>query len=202
CSSRATTLTFCGPERRPITFTSWVRTRSSCATARSWPSRTQARRRPRAESTLSLSLERTTNMDHQPCTPPFCRQSVAAKVALVPAVVALAAAPAVAQEPLLWGGLKPGPHAVGFKSLWQLDYSRRYNMTFDDKTTYAPGKAPRPILVNVWYPASKAGDAKRMSHRGYLEIQSADPLLAKFSTRLAEYARGIIAKEVMAKPAK
>jgi pimeloyl-ACP methyl ester carboxylesterase len=107
-----------------------------------------------------------------------------------------------AQTPPLWNKLPPGRHAVGFKSSWQLDYSRRYNMTFDDKTTYAPGKAPRPILVNVWYPASKTDDAKRMPHRGYLEIQSADPLLAKFSTKLAEYARGIIAKEVLAKPAK
>jgi hypothetical protein len=61
---------------------------------------------------------------------------------------------------------------------------------------------PWPILVNVWYPASKAGDAKRMPHRGYLEIGSADPLLARFATKLAQYDRGVIAKEVMAKPAK
>jgi hypothetical protein len=41
-----------------------------------------------------------------------------------------------------------------------------------------------------------------MPHRDYLEIQSADPLLAKFSTKLAEYNRATIAKEVMGKPAK
>jgi hypothetical protein len=58
-----------------------------------------------------------------------------------------------AQAPALWGKLPPGSHVVGYKSSWQLDYSRRYHMTFDDKTTYAPGKAPRPLLVNVWYPA-------------------------------------------------
>ena len=58
------------------------------------------------------------------------------------------------------GASSPGSHAVGFRTLWQLDYSRRYNTTFDDKTTYAPGKAPRPILMNVWYPATQAGDAK------------------------------------------
>jgi Chlorophyllase len=107
-----------------------------------------------------------------------------------------------AQSPPLWGKLSPGSHAVGFKSLWQLDYSRRYNTTFDDKTTYAPGKAPRPILINIWYPAVVAGNVKPMPHGGYLEIQSDDPQLARFSTELAEYNRGVIAKEVMGKTAK
>jgi hypothetical protein len=30
-----------------------------------------------------------------------------------------------AQSPPLWGKLSPGVYAVGFKSFWQLDYSRR-----------------------------------------------------------------------------
>src|SRR5262245_33497646 len=107
-----------------------------------------------------------------------------------------------AQSPPLWGELSPGAYAVGFKSLWQLDYSRRYNTTFDDKTTYATGKAPRPILINVWYPARKAGDLKPMPHRDYLNIQSADPQLAKFATKLAEYEHVIIAKEIMGKAIK
>ena len=60
-----------------------------------------------------------------------------------------------AENPPLWGELCPGPHAVGFKSTWGRDYSRRYNTTFDDKTTYASDKAPRPVLVNIWYPTSE-----------------------------------------------
>jgi pimeloyl-ACP methyl ester carboxylesterase len=107
--------------------------------------------------------------------------------------------PGHAQSRPLWDKLPAGPFAVGFRSCWQLDYSRRYNMTFDDKTTYAPGKAPRPILVNAWYPADKAHDARRIPHRDYLKIESEDPLLARFATRLAEYNRGVIAKEVMQK---
>jgi pimeloyl-ACP methyl ester carboxylesterase len=39
-----------------------------------------------------------------------------------------------------------------------------------------------------------------MPHRDYLGIRSPDPLLAKFSTKLAEYNRAVIAKEVMGKP--
>jgi hypothetical protein len=108
---------------------------------------------------------------------------------------------ATAQSPPLWGKLSPGPYAVGFKSLWQLDYSRRYNMTFDDKSTYAPGKSPRPILVNMWYPAKPAAADKTMRHRDYFKIQSADALLAKFSTKLMEYNHAVIAREIMGKPA-
>lgn len=109
---------------------------------------------------------------------------------------------AFADSPPLWGKLAPGPHGVGFKSLWELDYSRRYNIKFDDGTTYATGKAPRPILINMWYPAKRPENAKPMSHRGYLEIVSADPRLAKFATKLAEYEHQVIAKEVIGKPAK
>ena len=39
--------TFCGRQKLPTTCTSWARTRSSCETARSWPSHSPARLRPR-----------------------------------------------------------------------------------------------------------------------------------------------------------
>jgi len=106
---------------------------------------------------------------------------------------------ASAQSTPLWNKLAPGPHAVGFKSTWQLDYSRRYDATFDDKTTYATGKAPRPILINLWYPAKKS-DAARMPHRDYLDIRSDDPRLTKFAVKLADYELSVITKEVMEKP--
>lgn len=121
------------------------------------------------------------------------------RVALVGFLVLGSSSLAHAQSPPLWDKLPPGPHAIGFKTSWQLDYSRRYNTTFDDKTTYALGKAPRPILVNLWYPATTPGAARRMPHRDYLGIRSDDPLLARFSTKLAEYNRAVIAKEVMGK---
>src|SRR3954462_5160714 len=102
---------------------------------------------------------------------------------------------AKAETPPLWGKLPPGPHAIGFKSSWHLDYSRQYNTTFDDGTAYAAGKAPRPILLNQWYPAESSADAKRMPHRDYLNIRSDDPHLAKYALKLSEYVHGIIAKE-------
>jgi pimeloyl-ACP methyl ester carboxylesterase len=102
--------------------------------------------------------------------------------------------------PAMWGKLAPGPFAVGFKSLWQLDYSRVYNTVFADKTTYATGKAPRPILINIWYPAERANDLAPMPHRDYLKIQTEDPRLARFASKLVEYERGIVSIEVMGKP--
>ncbi|HEX5272434.1 MAG TPA: tetratricopeptide repeat protein, partial [Gemmataceae bacterium] len=123
------------------------------------------------------------------------------RLVLVAVVAALGSGPAPAGPPALWGHLSPGPHAVGFKSLWQLDYSRRYDMTFGDRTTYASGKAPRPILVNVWYPAKSADGGKAMRHRDYLDIRSADAALAKFSSGLADYNRAVIARELLGRPA-
>jgi dienelactone hydrolase len=121
---------------------------------------------------------------------------------LVLAGLLVIASPGVmgAQPSPLWGKLTPGPHAVGYTSSWQFDYSRRHNTTFADKSTYATGKSPRPILVNLWYPARKAGGAESMPHRRYLNIRSHEPLLAKFSAELAKYNHGVIAREVIGKP--
>jgi pimeloyl-ACP methyl ester carboxylesterase len=108
--------------------------------------------------------------------------------------------PALA-APSYWGNLTPGPYAVGFRSLWQLDYSRVYNTVFDDKTMYSSGKAPRPILINIWYPAEGANEIQPMPHGDYLKILTEDPRLARFATKLADYERGIACKEVMGKTA-
>jgi dienelactone hydrolase len=100
----------------------------------------------------------------------------------------------------VWGKLAKGPFAVGFRSLWQLDYGRAYNTVFDDKSAYATGKAPKPILVVMWYPADKSSDAQPMTHRDYLKIETEDPRLAKFSAKLAEYERAIIGNFLTGKP--
>lgn len=104
-------------------------------------------------------------------------------------------------SPPLWGRLEPGAFAVGFKTTWRLDYSRRYSMTYTDKTTYASGKAPRPILVNIWYPAKTNGAEKPMLHRNYFDVQSHEPLLEKFSKELVAFNLAVLAKELLEKPA-
>jgi dienelactone hydrolase len=105
------------------------------------------------------------------------------------------------QPPPLWGKLQPGPHSVGFRSVWQFDYGHSYQMVFDDKTTYTPGKAPRPILVNIWYPAIRPDAAKPMPHGDYLAIQTEDTRVARFAAKLAAYERGAACHYLMGKPA-
>jgi dienelactone hydrolase len=99
-----------------------------------------------------------------------------------------------------WGTLTPGPFTVGFRSSWRLDPSRAYNRVFDDKTTYASGKSPRPILINMWYPAEPAKNLEPMPHRGYLAIQSSEPQFAKIASELIGYEQDVVCTEVMRKP--
>jgi hypothetical protein len=44
-------------------------------------------------------------------------------------------------NPILWGGLEPGPYDVGFTVLHLRDASRSYGQ-----------EAERPIQVSLWYP--------------------------------------------------
>src|SRR5262249_36635006 len=79
------------------------------------------------------------------------------------------------------------------------DASRKYQMTFADGQRYGDGTAPRPILVNLWYPAveGEGDDADRMPHGDYLELTAKDERLARFAAALAVYERNTIATEVL-----
>jgi pimeloyl-ACP methyl ester carboxylesterase len=102
---------------------------------------------------------------------------------------------------MLWGKLNPGPHYVGFRSVWELDTSRPYNMIFEDKTAYASEKSPRPILINIWYPARGPNETRPMRHRDYLAIETEDPRLARFAAELVEFERSTACREMMGKSA-
>ena len=67
--------------------------------------------------------------------------------ALIALVVAVSSGPAPAQEPLLWGSLKPGPHAVGHRNQYQHDHTRRYGPEYTADPTKPPVHKPRPILL-------------------------------------------------------
>jgi pimeloyl-ACP methyl ester carboxylesterase len=103
------------------------------------------------------------------------------------------------ESPPLWGGLRPGPHPVGFRSHWQKDYSRRYDLVLDSKAPRASTKSPRPILINVWYPATRTDSPTPMRHRDYLRIESQDPQLAQIAAALIDYERRIVCKELIGK---
>ena len=99
-------------------------------------------------------------------------------------------------EPLL----VPGPFAVGFRSLWVLDEGRTYSTAFDQGKTYGGEKAPRPLLVLLWFPADSAGaGTERTSHGQYFSVPCEDPRLASFADGLGAYARGVFVEQVMGK---
>ena len=117
--------------------------------------------------------------------------------ATLPALGALllAASAPLAQD-ADWSGLPPGEYAVGFSSTWLSDPGRTYRTAFDDGATYGAEKAPRPILLNLWYPAKPAAGAAAMPYGGYFEIGSTDPAVDRFARALVGHAREVVVLEV------
>ncbi len=105
-----------------------------------------------------------------------------------------------ADPPPRWGQLEPGPYQAAFQSSWELDHSRTYNTTFADQTAYAQGKAPRPILINLWYPTSDRKAAGWMPHEGYFDLPKGEPRLHKLAEALSAYNRDVFSQEVIGKP--
>ncbi len=127
-------------------------------------------------------------------------KSVVKIVILIPLLMVLLGKSAFPQTYPFWDKLQSGPYEVGFQTSWQLDYSRSYNTIFKDSTSYSPSKAPRPIFVCFWYPGQKNTQAKAMVQASYLDIQSKEPLLDKFSKHFIDYTRDIMATQIMGKP--
>src|SRR5689334_15081235 len=57
----------------------------------------------------------------------------------------------------LWGSLRAGPHAVGFRTIYRFDRSRTWQATRGQAVAFAPDLAGRPIRISVWYPAVRDG---------------------------------------------
>jgi pimeloyl-ACP methyl ester carboxylesterase len=110
------------------------------------------------------------------------------------AVATLCVSSAKAQTPLLWGGLKTGPHAVGFRLVYKLDQSREYDPEFATDTNGFPVHRPRPILIGTWYPAQKT-NASRMTYRQYLDMSPGPGPLAPFASRLESAVRAVVGEE-------
>jgi len=91
--------------------------------------------------------------------------------------------------------LPPGPHAVGFRATWTFDATRPYRTAFDGGVTYGGATgAPRPILVNVWYPALPGG--RPTNRAAYLQPPDR-PEVHALATALAAYERAIVVEETL-----
>lgn len=85
--------------------------------------------------------------------------------------------------------LPAGRSHVGFRATWTFDPARPYRTTFDDGKTYT---GPRPMLVNVWYPAAAGGEP--MNRAAYLQPPEA-PAVHALAAGLAAFVRGVTASE-------
>jgi pimeloyl-ACP methyl ester carboxylesterase len=117
---------------------------------------------------------------------------------LAPARAALQTAlePGAALEPVL----APGPFPVGFRSTWASDEGRTYRTAFDEGRTYGAEKAPRPVLVQLWYPARAADTGARMTHGEYFDLAAREPRVAALAKATAVYALGVLVQQVFGEP--
>ena len=90
------------------------------------------------------------------------------KTAFILSLVVVSFSYSNAQTPVLWGNLESGSYGVGFKFIYQQDYSRGWKVT-EDSNGYplATGRG-RPVRISVWYPAKRQGNAPKMLYRDYM----------------------------------
>ena len=119
-------------------------------------------------------------------------------LALIGLGCALAAAPRAAPEKILWGELRPGPYAVGFRSLYQLDPTRWYDPEYPLDGQAPRAKKPRPIFIAYWYPARDSG-GRRLLYSEYLDAHTPAPEVADFARRLEAYNHDVTCAEIAGK---
>ena len=71
-----------------------------------------------------------------------------------------------------------GPYAVGFRTVFSTDFSRRYGVQLG-----------RPIFVASWYPALPPDSATALCYGDYLAVTAEDEAYGAFSERLTTYNR-------------
>lgn len=77
---------------------------------------------------------------------------------------------AFTEDSRLWGGLKPGAHGVGFRSVFRYDYSRPYKRKYNHEGKLQAGERGRPIQISIWYPAKPGGSAASMAFEDYVHL--------------------------------
>ena len=82
--------------------------------------------------------------------------------------------PAAAQPraSTLWGNLQPGPHAVGFKTVFAYDGSRPPLLVDRDNKAIVPVPTARQMQLSVWYPARHVGREPFLSYEAYVHLMA------------------------------
>lgn len=101
-------------------------------------------------------------------------------------ILILCYAPVIAQKKMLYPNIEKGKYDIGFKTLIDFDYSRTYNLNYPNDTS-SQKNDPRPIIINIWYPAKTNPKDKPMFYGDYIKIQSQDVTLKTFIKRIEDY---------------
>jgi dienelactone hydrolase len=91
---------------------------------------------------------------------------------------------AVQAEPALWGGLKAGPYAVGFRQVEVRDAGRPFLTPRDFTGRARKTDTARPIRISVWYPAAK-GTATPMTLGDYVALLGVEDRLGPVTAERA-----------------
>jgi len=114
-----------------------------------------------------------------------------APAAARPPTEAAIATPAV---PSAFASLPFGPRSVGFRQEMRVDPTRRYG--WESRRDADTRRAPRPVLVNVWYPAAPSS-LPPMTAADYLRVPGHPDLEPTFAERLSRHARRILLDETV-----
>src|ERR1017187_1942286 len=97
----------------------------------------------------------------------------------------------------LWGELKSGKYAVGFRALYQMDVARSYDADYP-ATGSTPVKKARPIFLAIWYPAAAPHNTS-MLYRDYFRAVSMDSPVPEFAQRLRKFTRDMACQYILGK---
>jgi dienelactone hydrolase len=94
----------------------------------------------------------------------------------------------------LWGDLKPGPHAVGFKAFPLRDATRTV------RPAAGGGDRSQMLMVSVWYPAQRVAGAAPMTFDDYGRHDRYDPVTLALPSEEAMAAARQQAREFFLRP--
>ena len=96
---------------------------------------------------------------------------------------------------MLWGSLRPGPYAVGYRAEWARDLSRTWRLTPRAGVRFMPDSVGRPVRVTVWYPAAAGTRSVLMRFGDYTRVE-APGAFVDFARRLDQRDRNAVAAMV------
>lgn len=100
-------------------------------------------------------------------------------------------------QPGLIQQLNRGQYQVGFSSTIGFDDTQNYPYYHYSKQDSK--KQPKPLLINVWYPAEYKSDDKKMNWGGYLDFANKDIILNDWLKRYKIYTEESLFTELLGK---